>query len=141
MNMIRIAKMPYLTEDTDRWGWGLGTYSVVDVQGYMEDQMWNRVQEFEGYYLSVEDKTKASLHGIGIDSISEMLPYMKKVLAYTNNSLIWEFNLFVSQLKDPSEAKYLRSYAVFGEKTLHEWTPEHDVKVALLKEEAKGMSK
>lgn len=145
MKMIRIAKMPFIIEDTDRWGVGLGTFSVVDVQGEMPEEMWSRVKEFEGYHLSTEGQAETEAFKeaskaaalAGIDSVTHTMPYMKKVIGYCNSQL-WEFNLRVCEVGD--DTYYIRSYAKFAQITLHEWTPEHDEKVNQLKEQAKQMN-
>lgn len=148
MKMIRIAKMPYIQEDTDRWGRPLGTFSVVDVQGDIDEDKWNRIQEYEGYFLSEgakEDEATMKAHiykAIVTGNVNQAdfpkLPHMRKVIDYAK-SLIWQFNLLTQESGD--ESKYIRSYAIFNEKTLHEWTPEHDEKVKYLKEQAAVMSK
>lgn len=141
--MIRIAKMPFIQEDTDRWGVPRGTFSVIDIQGDVEEEMWAKVQEYEGYYISEEGRAEAKAveeaSGKTAYELSELTPHFKKVIGYSN-SVIWQFNLRVSQSEDLSEALYIRSYAVFGEKTLHEWTPEHDQKVLKLRLEALKLS-
>lgn len=145
--MVRIAKVPFIQEDTDRWGRPQGTFSVVNIQGDMDDEMWGRVQEYEGYYLSeqgqaetkaLDEATVSSIHGV-VDKIREMVPYMNKLIGYCNSQL-WQFNLRVSQTPYRDVAFYIRSYAIFGEKTHYEWTPEHDEKVKLLKEQAANMN-
>jgi len=147
--MIRIAKMPYIVEDTDRWGRPLGTFSVVDIQGEIAKEMWGKIQEYEGYSLSKEAKEDEAIAKIYVDqaiilgdlNINEFpnLPHMNKLIGYCK-SLIWQFNLRVSQSDDLSEAEYIRSYAKFDQKTLHEWTAEHDEKVKMLKEQATKMN-
>lgn len=151
MKMVRIAKMPYIVEDTDRWGRAEGTYSVVDIQGEMEVGMWIKVQEFEGYNLSNEALAeqqvlraeiearikKETLHRFETTEMIKFLPYMTKVINYCGSQL-WQFKLRTSDIDNDSD--YIRSYGIFGEKTLQEWTPEHDVKVAELRIEAARLS-
>lgn len=146
--MIKICKLPYIYEDTDRWGRPLGTFSVMDVQGEIDEQRWAKIQEYEGYYLSEgakEDEAIMKKHiddaiVFGNSNVNNLpkLPNLSKVIGYVD-SLIWQFNLLTKNISE-EESEYVRSYAVFGEVTLHTWTPEHEERVKYLKEQAKQMN-
>lgn len=69
MKMIRIAKIPYIKEDTDRWGIPLGTFSVVDVQGEIDEDKWTKIQEYEGYYISEGAKEDEAIMKAHIDNV------------------------------------------------------------------------
>ena len=148
MIMIRIAKIPFIQEDTDRWGRLLGTFSVVDIQGEIYEHLWAQIQEFEGYYLSEGAKSdEAIMKSYISDSIVlgnlitdqlPTLPHMAKVIGYAK-SLMWQFNLRTKKISE-EEFEYMRSYAVFGEITLHAWSPEHDKRVEFLKQQVMEMN-
>ena len=152
MKMIRIAKIPYIQEDTDRWGRPEGTFSVIDTQGEIDEITWVKIQEFEGYHLSdeakkeeealkveLEARTKlGTLSSFADNEITNFVPHMVKVIRYCG-SQIWQFNLRTKTISE-EESEYIRSYAIFGEVTLHEWTSEHDEKVKFLNEQVKQMN-
>lgn len=98
--MIRICKHPVIYEETDRWGQLTGYYHVEDIQGEIEIPLWHELQLFQEGAL--------------------LLP--------SRGTRIWELNLRI-KIIDDNTADYIRTYAVFGEETLFEWTPAHDKKV------------
>lgn len=145
--MVRICKLPCIVEDTDQWGRGLGTYSVQDVQGEIAESLWENLKAYEGYYeseehLSLASKVKGLDPSTLIATIQENTPEMKRLIGMPN-SLIWQFNMRVKVLNETNhgeEGEYVRSFGTFGQRTLAEWTPEHDEKVKRLQAECDRMN-
>jgi hypothetical protein len=152
MKMIKIAKLPCIQEDTDKWGRPLGTFSVVDIQGYIDEYRWNKIQAFEGYYLSEGAKEDEAIMKKHIDNALVLgtqeafkvgslptLPNMEKAFGDCK-SMIYQFNLRLDS-KNEDVSEYVRSFATFGEKTLYAWTPEHDEKVKFFQTKVAEMNK
>jgi len=148
--MIRIAKLPYIIEDSDRWGRPLGTFSVIDIQGDLDEETWAKVKEFESYHISdgAKEDTKIMkecldnvISGTVVLDVNNMpkLPYMTKLIGYCN-SQIYQFNLRTKNSTE-NDFDYIRSYGIFGEITNYEWTPEHDEKVKDLQKQVDQMNK
>jgi hypothetical protein len=142
MVMKRICKLPSIQEYADRWGAPTGQYYVNDVQGEIDEEMWGEVKLFEGYYTSPETAKE-------VEMVKEMVstgvinkknfPIMERLLSRAGGQ-IWQMNLRYKVLDDAT-SEYVRTYAVFGEVTLREWTEEHDKKVLELQKKVDRKNK
>ena len=47
--MIKICVPPSIVQATDRWGQLLDEYYVEYYCGFVEEEMWEDIQKFEGY--------------------------------------------------------------------------------------------
>jgi hypothetical protein len=59
MKMVKICKRPYIAEDIDRWGQGIGTYSVYNTEvGEVEEPFWEELKLFETYGKTPQGKAE-----------------------------------------------------------------------------------
>lgn len=143
-NLVKICKRPFIAEDTDRWGQGLGTYSVYATEvGFVEQEFWNDLKAFENYSNTPEGKAeqeqaKKDLEA-GKKSEELDMPLMSRLID-KSKGLLWQFNMRITD-NPGTEQEYMRSYASFDCPTLREWTPEHDKEIKKLELKAKEMNR
>lgn len=141
--MIRVCKTPSIKEYEDRWGQPTGQFYVEDIQGDISLQMWEDIRLYESYYETQEGKqemdeaNKMLAAGSTVSQID--MPLMKKLLDKAGGHMMWQFNMRTKILDDDT-ADYVRSYALFGEKTLSAWSPSHNERVKKLQEEVDRMN-
>jgi hypothetical protein len=127
--MIRITKLPSIVENEDRWGIPTGTFYVSYVNGYVDEDLWSKIQEFEDYYFSEESKNPINF---------PELPHMSKIIGYAKTT-IWQLNLCIDCSQE--NPTFIRSFALFGKKTFHIWTSEYDEKAKFLQKQVDQMNK
>lgn len=139
--MIRICKTPSIREYDDRWGRPTGEYYVEDTQGDVPEEMWEEIKRYESYYTSEEGIKEQEDLKVQMDqgaSVYELsAPVMQSLITRAGGQL-WQMNLRFKENGDESE--YIRTFALFGEITLHVWTPEHDEKVKTLQVEVNRLN-
>lgn len=138
--MVRVCKEPRIVEHEDRWGMGQGTYQVLNVQGWLDADAWAAVQAYEGYLESDEGRMLArmEMEGLGLEPVEA--PLMQDLIARAGGRLVWELDLCLLRDPSPRGHGWVRTFALFGERTLREWTPEHDAMVARLQAECDRMN-
>ncbi len=145
MKLVKICKRPYIAEDEDRWGQGLGTYSVMGSEvGMVEEPFWNELDLFENYGNTPEGKAEQEAGKKHLNDGGSMetleAPIMKKLLDRSKTQL-WQFNMQLTEKPDENGAmSYLRSYAIFNEPSLRVHTEEHDKEVNKLQNKCKEMN-
>lgn len=141
--MVRICKVPYISEDTNQWGISQGTFYVVDVQGYIDLETWEEIKLYEGYSETTEGKSEQAcvINTLKTGTrLQDIIPPLMSRLIGRANGLLWQFNLCSKELSEGT-AEYTRTYAHFNEHTLAEWSPQHDEKVKKLQSECDRMNR
>lgn len=133
--MIHIRKIPYIYEETDRWGTPTGYFNVMDCHGYVSNKFANSLFEYEGYKLE-DDGIKELMKTIATTNFYDLhkiqLPKMQKLLK-DKRGLILEFNMLINNKNDGDVSQYIRSTAVFSQKTLKKHTIFDSLKIKYLK--------
>jgi hypothetical protein len=131
--MIKIGKKPHIAQHEDKWGQPLGTYYVNTTAGYVDEEFWKDLQLYENYSKTPEGEAEKE-YGVkqlkdGVDPQELDLPIMRRLIGRAN-ALLWQFNM---QLTDKDDCEdWIRSYALWDEPTLHEWTDKDDEEVKKL---------
>jgi len=131
MNNIRICNAPVLTGDTDRWGRGLGTYSVLYNVGYVPVSFWEEIQAYQSYSVSTEGAAeKEAIAKLPSNQLLDKshYPHMSKLLDRAKNMLIWQFNARVDEKPDDSDYgnSYIRMLAFWDNITIFEHEQRYD---------------
>ena len=136
--MVKICAAPEVVEDTDRWGRGLGTYSVVNPVGWVEESFWKKIQDFQTYDMAQEVAEIAAkgemVYLRSTEDAAKVLPRFARLMKITRGMRILEFNLLVEKpgtLSENGDQHYIRYYASLGKPTFKRYTALHEVRVAL----------
>lgn len=102
--LIEIRGDIILYRDVDRWGERRPIWRVVCIRGFVSEDFWTDLQEFQNFSFGPETKstTRAS------------------ALLKRSGGLIWQFRAFHS-FGSEYERNYIRMTASFGGKTLKRW--------------------
>lgn len=151
---IKIYKKPAIQEMTDKWGQGLGKYYVNQACGYVRNNLWEDLYLMEHYSQTEEGKAEEAAviqmfkdnnnevdeNGVlkCIKELSSVTPLLSRVVKH---GMLRQFNMWINrdeiynendELMNDIESEYVRSFAIYNEVTLHEWTPDYDQQVKLL---------
>lgn len=142
---VKICKVPYIFEETDRWGLPDGTYHIRHLVGYVDDQLWRDIQEFEQYETYGGLEEYASIGNFlkqGGSASDVKAPIMERLLK-RSKGMLWQFNMATTQRLDDKddERYYIRTYAEFNKKTLMEWEPEFDDRIKFLQTQCDLLNK
>lgn len=139
MKYIKICKKPGIVENTDKWGHGLGSYSVYNKNpGYITEELWEFIQKFQTYSKTPEGikEAKEAKEFIEKGGLAEnvKMPIMKQLFERSKHTL-FEFNMLEELPTEDQDSCYIRQYATFDKIEIYEWTPEHDVEVEKLEKQ------
>jgi hypothetical protein len=135
--MIKIGKMPRILEDADRWTVGTGTFYVEKIVGFVQEDFWKELQQFEQYSLTEAGKAEmesaaAQVRAGNFRSETIDIPIMNRLLG-RSKSITWQFNMLLDDTHEVGlEPQYIRSYATFDKITLVPWSDLMDREVEAL---------
>lgn len=146
--MIKINKKPFIIEDCDEMGLGLGTYKVNECVGYVEDSFWAELYKFENYRLTEDGMAEISRIAKFLDDgghYSDVYaPVMHRALG-KSKSIIWQFNLKLNETDDEIEPgifenECVRTFASFDTTTFYVWTEAHEEEAYKLQKQCDKMN-
>jgi hypothetical protein len=151
MKLIKICKKPLIEEDTDRWGRGLGTYSVNYAVGIISEDMWNDVFLFENYgntdvgKQELEDIKNYLSAGGNIQDIGNknntLNPEQIRLIGRAGGT-IWQMNLRIDQpIAEDGTTSYVRVIAFFNNPSLYVHDKSFDEEYERLKLQVIEMNK
>lgn len=103
----------------------------MDVSGWVEKPFWYQLKEFEEYSYEKDDNLVSQydkLNKLGKIKAPKMERLIKR-----SGSQIWQFNMRLNKQEKNGTAEYIRSYALFAEKTLKLTTMVDRIKLLYFK--------
>jgi hypothetical protein len=136
--MIKIGKTPQIVEIFDDFGSSTGKFRVECQVGYISEELWRDLQEFQSYSMSREPTFQnQNVLVFTDDEIEAQVPEMTRLIKRAGGN-VWHFNMVQPQKHGYNN--FASCTAVLGKRTLKRWTWVDDLKLALLRLKTSMMS-
>lgn len=126
----------------------MGTYYVNYSKGYIDADLWEKVNKFQSYGKTPEtiaEQQKAQELLAQGAKPEDTVPLMKEYIGFNSSKLLlWQLNLRTNETLleiHEGDNDYVRTFTVFGEPNLFIWDPSFDDSALLLQEKVEELNK